>query len=133
MLDTASFALSRTLTCSFDEAVPRVREALSAQGFGVLTEIDLQATMKKKLDKDMRPYLILGACHPPSAWAAMQVEAATGLLLPCNVVVTTNDAGHAVVGAIDPVAMFQVVDAEGMEPVVEDVRKRLQAALDGLN
>lgn len=132
MLDDASFALSRTLTCGFEEALPQVRAALATQGFGILNEIDLQATMQKKLGETMRPYLILGACHPASAWAALQAEPAVGLLLPCNVVVTTDDAGHAVVGAIDPVAMFQVVDAPGMDAVVEDVRARLQGALDAL-
>jgi len=130
MLGSPSFGLTRTLDCSFDEAIPRVRDALAEQGFGVLTEIDVAATMKKKLDKDMRPYLILGACHPASAWAALSAEPAIGLLLPCNVVVTTDEAGKAVVGAIDAEAMFTVVDADGMDEVVDDVRQRLQAAID---
>ena len=130
MLGSPSFGITTTLDCSFEEGVTRIRAALAEQGFGVLTEIDFAAAMQKKLGKTMRPYLILGACHPPSAWAAVQAESAIGLLLPCNVVVTTDDAGKAVIGAIDAGAMFTVVDAEGMQPVVDDVQARLQAALD---
>ncbi|MCB9691598.1 MAG: DUF302 domain-containing protein [Alphaproteobacteria bacterium] len=122
--------MTRTLDCPFQEGDARIRTALAAQGFGVLTEIDLSATLKKKLDATIRPYRILGACHPQSAYAALQAEPAIGLLLPCNVVVTEDDAGHAVVSAIDPGAMFQVVQADGMDAVVEDVRARLQAAID---
>jgi len=130
MLGNPSFGITRTLDCSYDEAIPRIRASLADQGFGVLTEINVTATMKKKLDKDMRPYLILGACHPHSAWSAIQAEPAVGLLLPCNVVVTTDDDGKAVIGAIDAKAMFTVVAAEGMDTVVDDVRTRLQAAID---
>jgi uncharacterized protein (DUF302 family) len=129
MLD-ASFGLFRTLDCSHEEGTKRIRVSLADQGFGILTEIDLSATMKKKLGKELVPYLILGACHPPSAWTAVQAEPAIGLLLPCNVVVTVDGDGQTVLGAIDPGAMFQVVDAEGMDVLVEDVRQRLQAALD---
>lgn len=130
MIGNPSYGLTRTLDCGFDEGVTRAREALGRHGFGVLTEIDVSATMKKKLGHEMRPYVILGACHPPSAWAAVQADPAIGLLLPCNVVVTTDDDGHAVLGAINPDAMFQMVQADGMEAVVEDVRQRLQGALD---
>ncbi|HHO51263.1 MAG TPA: DUF302 domain-containing protein [Deltaproteobacteria bacterium] len=130
MIGNPSYGLTRTLDCGFTEGVARVREALGHHGFGILTEIDMAATMKKKLGHDMPPYVILGACHPPSAWAAVQADPAIGLLLPCNVVVSTDDEGHAVVGAIDPGAMFQVVQADGMDAVIEDVRSRLQGALD---
>jgi len=130
MLGNPTFGITRTLDCSVDEAVPRIRASLADQGFGVLTEIDVAATMKKKLDQSMRPYLILGACHPQSAWAALQAEPAVGLLLPCNVVVTADDDGHAVIGAIDAAAMFTVVQAGGMDEVVADVRGRLQRAID---
>lgn len=124
-----TYGITRTLDCSFDDAGPRVREALKDQGFGVLTEIDIAATMKKKLDKSMRPYTILGACHPQSAWDALQVEPGIGLLLPCNVVVTEDDDGNAVISAVDPGAMFQVVEAEGMDEVANDVRERLNKAI----
>jgi uncharacterized protein (DUF302 family) len=124
-----SYGLVRTLTCSFDEADQRIRKSLADQGFGVLTEIDLSGTMKKKLGHDMPRYTILGACHPPSAWQAVQADAAIGLLLPCNVTVTQADDGTVVLTAIDPDAMFQVTDADGIEAVAKDVRERLQAAL----
>ncbi len=130
MLDNASFGISRTLDCTVQEADARIRAALKEQGFGVLTEIDVAATLKKKLDVTMRPYVILGACHPPSAWAALQAEPAIGLLLPCNVVVAEDDAGKAVISAIDPRAMFSVVQADGMDAVVKDVERRLRAAIE---
>ncbi|MCB9674480.1 MAG: DUF302 domain-containing protein [Alphaproteobacteria bacterium] len=130
MLGTPSFGLVRTLDCSFEEGVERVRKSLAAHGFGVLTEIDMAGTLKKKLGHEMPPYLILGACHPPSALAAVSAEPAIGLLLPCNVVVTADEAGHAVLGAIDPDAMFELVRAEGIEDVAADVKRRLQGALD---
>ncbi|MEZ4318747.1 MAG: DUF302 domain-containing protein [Myxococcota bacterium] len=130
MLGTPSFGLTRKLGCTFDEAVERVRKSLADNGFGVLTEIDFAATMKKKLGHEMRPYVILGACHPPSAWEAVQAEPAIGLLLPCNVVVTTDTSGRAVVGAIDADAMFSIVEADGMDEVVDDVRRRLKAVIE---
>ncbi len=130
MIDsTSAYALTRTLDCSFDDAEKRVRSALADQGFGVLTEIDLSGTMKKKLDKSMPRYTILGACHPPSAWQAVQADPAIGLLLPCNVAVSEAGDGKVVVAAIDPDAMFQVVDADGIEAVAKDVRQRLETAL----
>jgi uncharacterized protein (DUF302 family) len=95
----------------------------------VLTEIDFSGTMKKKLDKDMGRYVILGACHPASAWAAYQASNPIGLLLPCNVVVA-EDGDDVVISAIDPEAMFTVVEADGMDAVVDDVRTRLTAAID---
>lgn len=130
MFAESAFGITRTLDCTFEEADPRIRAALKKHGFGVLTEIDLAGTLKKKLDVDVRPYRILGACHPESAHRALEIEPSIGLLLPCNVVLTQDEAGHAVVSAIDPNAMFQVVDADGIDEVVEDVRRRLQGAID---
>ncbi len=132
MFGEPSFGLTRKVDRPFAEVVLATRQALAAQGFGVLTEIDLAATMKAKLGHAMRPYVILGACHPPSAWAALSAEPAVGLLLPCNVVVAVDDDERAVVSAIDPAAMFQVVDRPGMDAVVSDVRARLQAAIDAV-
>jgi uncharacterized protein (DUF302 family) len=132
MLANPSFGITRTVPIDFTTAVAKVRETLAAEGFGVLTEIDMAGTLKKKLGHEMRPYLILGACHPASALAALKAEPAIGLLLPCNVVVTVDDDGHAVIGAIDPEAMFAMVKGEGMEAVVEDVRGRLTRALDAV-
>lgn len=129
-----TYGLSRALpTLSYEEAVPRVRAALAAQGFGVLTEIDVKATMKAKLGEEVRPMVILGACNPPVALQALQLEPGVGLLMPCNVVVSADDDGGCVVSAIDPGALFGVVGREGMEPLVEKVRAMLQAALDGID
>lgn len=112
----------------FDEAVGVVRDALAAQGFGVLTEIDVGATMKAKLDVDVPDQVILGACRPPSAHAAMQVEPSIGLLLPCNVVVrTTGDV--TLVEAVDPNALVRWTGNEALAPVAADIAERLRAAL----
>lgn len=131
MLGDPSFGITRTLdTHDFDEALSRITSALADQGFGVLTEIDFSGTMKKKLDKDMGRYRILGACHPASAWEAYQAEPAIGLMLPCNVVVAEGDDG-VTVSAVDPAAMFDVVEADGIQAVADDVRTRLTAAIEG--
>lgn len=114
---------------SFESAVERVRAALAEEKFGVLTEIDVQATLKKKLDTDTRPYLILGACNPPLAHQALTAEAPIGVLLPCNVVVVGDDDGGVDVSAIDPVAMFSVVGRDDIAPIAEDVRARLERVL----
>ena len=115
----------------FDDVVAAVRSALSDQGFGVLTEIDVQATMKSKLDKDLPPYLILGACNPPLAYRALQAEPSVGLLLPCNVIIRQTDQG-TVVEAIDPVTMVSISGNPALQPVVDEVGGRLNAALAAL-
>ena len=109
---------------SFDDTVDRCRTALAAEGFGVLTEIDVQATLKKKLDIDREPYLILGACHPPSAHRALSAVPGVGVLLPCNVTVSVED-GRTVVRAMDPASAMGVLD----EPALEDVAAHVGAAL----
>ena len=126
-----SYGLTRTISgLSYADAIGAVKEALSTQGFGVLTEIDVSATLKKKIDVDFQPYIILGACNPPLAHQALSHEAAIGLLLPCNVVVTQDADGNAIVSAIDPKAMFSVLDSEGMEAVAQQVREKLERALE---
>ena len=115
----------------FDDAVAAVRVALSDQGFGVLTEIDMQATMKAKLDADLEPYLILGACNPPLAYRALQAEPSVGLLLPCNVIIRQTDQG-TVVEAIDPMTMVSISGNPALQPVVDEVVVRLNAALAAL-
>ncbi|MGM0558875.1 MAG: DUF302 domain-containing protein [Myxococcota bacterium] len=123
----------RTLTgTSFEDALERVEAALKDEGFGVLTEIDVKATMKKKLDVDFDNYKILGACNPKLAYQALQAEEMIGLLLPCNVVVKEDDDGNAVVGILKPREMFGVVDVEGMDEVVEEADSRLQRALEAV-
>lgn len=113
-------------------AVEAVRLALAAEGFGILTEIDVAATLKKKLDVDHAPYIILGACNPPLAHKALTAEAAIGLLLPCNVVVADDEQGGSSVAALDPHEMFKLVDKPGIAAVADDARERLQRALDSL-
>ncbi len=132
MFETNRYCLSRHVRGPFAEAVTAVRAALSTEGFGVLTEIDVQATLAKKLDVTTRPYLILGACNPGLAHRALQIDPGIGTLLPCNVVVAEDETGRVSVAAIDPVAMFAVVDNPALAPIVDDVRARLQRALAAL-
>lgn len=131
MSDTP-YSLTARLATSFEDAVARARAALAAEGFGVLTEIDVRATMQKKLGAETRPYLILGACNPALAHQALQAEPAIGVLLPCNVVVAEDDDGGCTVSAVDPVALFSVVGRPDIQPVAEDVRARLERVLAAL-
>lgn len=132
-LSSTRYSLTAKLhDVGFGDAVGLVKTALASEGFGVLTEIDVQATMKKKLDVETRPYLILGACNPPLAHQALQAEPVIGTLLPCNVVVASDDEGGVVVSAIDPVAMFEVVGRPDIEPLAREVRARLERVLGAL-
>jgi uncharacterized protein (DUF302 family) len=116
---------------TFEETVAAVRRALTDQGFGVLTEIDLQGTLKAKLGHDMEPYLILGACNPSLARRALDADRSVGLLLPCNVVVRV-DGDHTIVQAIDPGTMVTLTGLAAMAPVAEEATRRLDAALASL-
>ena len=124
-------ALTTTTSLDFDEAVAQIRLALADEGFGILTEIDVRVTMKAKLDVDVEPYLILGACNPSLAHQALELEPTIGLLLPCNVVVRTQD-GATVVQAMDPQLMVTVVDKPGLAAVADDAGSRLARALTQL-
>jgi len=126
------YALSTTLGRTFDEALEATRAALADQGFGVLTEIDLRATLKAKLDVDVEPQVILGACRPPLAHSALQAEPSIGLLLPCNVVVRALDDERTLVEAMDPDVMVQVTGNDALADVTADARTRLAAALSAL-
>lgn len=117
---------------SFDQAVEKTTHALKEEGFGVLTEIDVSATMKEKLDKVFRPYKILGACHPPSAFAALQAEDKIGTMLPCNVIVQQLDAGTIEVAAINPRASMQAVESHELDEIARDIEKKLTAVIDQL-
>ncbi|KMO68500.1 MAG: DUF302 domain-containing protein [Mycolicibacterium rufum] len=130
-----TLAISTTLRASFEEAVEMTRKALAQQGFGVLTEIDVKATLKAKLDEDMEDYLILGACNPALAHRAVDVDRQIGLLLPCNVVVRSDPKrdGVVIVDAMDPQIMVQVADQPGLREVADDAAVRLHAAIDALS
>ncbi|MFG2565250.1 DUF302 domain-containing protein [Streptomyces sp. NPDC048567] len=115
----------------FEEAVTAVREALAEQGFGILTEIDVRATLKEKLGHDMENYLILGACNPPLAHQAIEVDRSIGLLLPCNVVVR-SDGARTVVQALDPATMVTLTGQDALESIADDATRRLDATLSAL-
>ncbi len=126
-----NYGTSTTVDLSFDDAVTATRAALADQGFGVLTEIDVQATMKAKLDVDVEPQLILGACNPHLAHQALQAEPDIGLLLPCNVVIRQSDTA-VLVSALDPQLMVTLPDNPALQAVADDAAQRLAAALQAL-
>lgn len=127
---TTQYGFGITVALGYDVAVARAREALAREGFGVLTEIDVRATMKKKLDVDFRPYVILGACNPPLALQALNAERDIGLLLPCNVIVYAGDTpGTSVVAAMDPVEALQLTGRDDIGAIAKDVRQRLERVL----
>lgn len=129
-----NIAISTSLQTTFEDAVARTREALAKEGFGVLTEIDMKATLKAKLDHDMEDYLILGACNPPLAHRAVEANRQIGLLLPCNVVVRADPdhAGTMLVEAMHPAVLVEVTGEPELRPVAEEVTDRLQAAINSL-
>jgi uncharacterized protein (DUF302 family) len=127
-----SYHFSKKLQVTYDEAISRVMAALQAEGFGVLTEIDVKETLKKKLDVDFRKYRILGACNPQLAYQALQLEDKIGTMLPCNVLVQETDDGQVEVSAIDPVASMQAIDNPALGEVAETVRAKLRGIVKAL-
>jgi uncharacterized protein (DUF302 family) len=127
-----SYYFSKTLSLSFDETVTHVVASLNQQGFGVLTEIDMQATMKKKLDVDIPRYLILGACNPSFAYQALQLENKIGTMLPCNVIVQQTDDGVEV-SAVDPIASMQAIANPKLQDIANQVRDKLKATIEHLS
>ena len=125
----SGYALRGTTPLSFGDAVELVRETLSDEGFGVLTEIDVQKTLREKLGEEVEPYLILGACNPPYAHRALQLAPELGTLLPCNVVVYEHE-GETHVSAVDPVAMLGIVGNAELDPVAVEIRGRLERAVE---
>lgn len=117
---------------SYEEAVSRVVDALKSEGFGVLTEIDVKATLKKKLDVDFRKYVILGACNPPYAYQALQAERDIGMLLPCNVIVYEGDDARTVVAAMDPVAAMQMIENPALAEIAGEVRTKLERVVEAV-
>ena len=127
-----SYYFSKTLNMPFDDAIARVTDALAAKGFGVLTTIDVRATMKNKLGADFKPYTILGACNPHFAWRALQAEDKIGTMLPCNVIVTQSAPGMVEVAAVDPAASMASIDNPALAEIAGDVRRMMQDIVQGL-
>jgi uncharacterized protein (DUF302 family) len=120
-----SYYFNTVLDCSFEEAIARVTDELKQEGFGILSEIDVQATLKKKLDVDFKKYTILGACNPPFAYQALQTEEKIGTMLPCNVIVLEKDNGRIEIAAVDPIASMQAI----ANPQLQDIADQIQAKL----
>jgi uncharacterized protein (DUF302 family) len=126
-----SYYFSKTLNSSFENAIEKVTEELKKEGFGILTEIDVQATLKKKLDVDFRPYKILGACNPPFAHKALESEDKIGTMLPCNVIIQQKETGIEV-AAIDPVASMESVQNEKVTEVAKEIQTKLKQVIHSL-
>jgi len=124
-----AYCMTTKVREDFDATVQRVTEELAQEGFGVLTEIDVKATLKKKLDKDFRPYRILGACNPPFAFRALQVEPRIGTMLPCNVIVQQLDDGSVEVAAVDPLASMQAIDNPELAEIATEIRAKLKSVV----
>jgi len=127
-----SYYFSKKVNLTYDKAIETVTEELKKEGFGILTEIDVKATLKKKLDINFKPYKILGACNPPFAHKALQAEEQIGLMLPCNVIVYVNDDGDTIVAAVDPVASMQAVKNETLGEVAETIQGKLKSVIESL-
>jgi len=127
-----SYYFTKIIRLSFDEAVAKVTDDLKKEGFGILTDIDVKATLKKKLDVDFRKYRILGSCNPPFAYQALQAEDKIGLMLPCNVIVQENNDGTVEVSAIDPIASMQAVKNENLSEVAAQVRAKLKKVIENV-
>ena len=123
-------AFSTVLDTSYENAISRVKGALKEEGFGVLTEIDVKATLKKKLDKDFRKYSILGACNPPYALRSLEADLDVGLLLPCNVIVYETDDKKSYVSAINPVFALEIIQSERLRKIAEEVAVKLQKVIE---
>lgn len=126
------YGIGKSVALPYEQAVARTRAALQGEGFGVLSEIDVKATFKQKLDVDFKKYVILGACNPPLAWQGFQAEPDIGLLLPCNVIVYEEDAGRSRVAVLDPLVQLGITGRKDIEPLATEARRRLERALSAL-
>lgn len=127
-----SYHFSKNVDLSFEEAIEKTTTELKEEGFGVLTEIDITDTLKKKLDVDFRNYRILGACNPPNAYKALQAESHIGLMLPCNVIVQEHEDGTVEVSAVDPVASMQAIENKDLGEIADTIRNMLKNVVDRL-
>ena len=130
MENVKKYAFSTVLDTSYEDAVSKVTNALKEEGFGVLTEIDVQSTLKKKLDVDFRKYVILGACNPPYAYRTLQTDLDVGLLLPCNVIVYETDDKKVYVSAINPVSALEVIKSEPLKKIAMEVSEKLKRVVE---
>ena len=128
----SKYYFNKTVDLSFEDAIAKVTEELKKEGFGILTEIDVQATLKKKLDVDFRPYKILGACNPPFAHKALSAESHIGIYLPCNVIVQDVGNGKTEVAAVDPLVAMSRVENLALEPVAKEIQAKLQRVIENL-
>jgi uncharacterized protein (DUF302 family) len=126
------YYFNKTVDLSFEDAIAKVTEELKKEGFGILTEIDVQATLKKKLDVDFRPYKIMGACNPPFAHKALSAESHIGIYLPCNVIVQDVGDGKTEVAAVDPLVAMSRVENPALEPVAKEIQAKLQRVIENL-
>jgi uncharacterized protein (DUF302 family) len=126
------YSFNKILDMSFDDAVNRVVEELKKEGFGVLTDIDVQGTLKKKLDVDFRKYRILGACNPPYAYKALQIERRIGTMLPCNVILQETEQNKIEVSAIDPIASMQAIDNAELRDIASQIQAKLKTVVENL-
>ena len=126
------YSFNKILNMSFDDALNRVVDELKKEGFGVLTDIDVQMTLKKKLDVDFRKYRILGACNPPFAYKALQAESRIGTMLPCNVIVQETERGEVEVSAIDPISSMQAIENPELQDVANQVQAKLKKVVESL-
>jgi uncharacterized protein (DUF302 family) len=127
-----SYYFSKTIKSSFDDAIKRATEELRKEGFGVLTQIDVKATLKEKLNVDFKPYRILGACNPPFAYRALQKEERIGTMLPCNVIVRDVGDGEVEISAVDPIASMQAIENADLAEIAVEVRAKLQKVVDSI-
>ncbi len=130
MENVKKYAFSTVLDTSYEDAVSKVTNALKEEGFGVLTEIDVKSTLKKKLDVDFRKYVILGACNPPYAYRTLQTDLDVGLLLPCNVIVYETDDKKVYVSAINPVSALEVIKSERLRKIAMEVSEKLKKVIE---
>jgi len=127
------YAFSTVLDTSYEDVISRVTDALKEEGFGVLTEIDVKATLKKKLDKEFRKYVILGACNPPFAHRSLEADLDVGLLLPCNVIVYETDDKKAYIAAINPVSALEIIQSQELRNIAEEVSGKLKRVVEIVN